>query len=1107
MLALVCCTCASLILSATASAAPVETQVETGSAERLGIVPPPATPQVAESLAAPFAAESAAESGATEIACAQPGENANHEPVCLRKYQVPVGYFGGPVQHAPKVFLIFWGSNWTQSAEGAKLRSQLINTYGGLTSEYGYNLTYQHILSQYADWNGPITENGVVIAGDYVYEGAPAPQAVTYHVVEEELEYAIAVNGWPRTPESQFVVLHPPGSDYQESFVKAEEPHQNNEHFCGYHSRDASEDVYGFIPDVSSPIFRTITKCQNFDPAPGKNEGLWQPITTMIASHEYAETVTDPGVGTGVPAWKNDERAEIADICDTAPEAVNPILGIWVSAVWGNHENGCVIKDAPEPTPPLAATEGGGVLASDGWEVTGKVDPEGHQSRTIFEYGTSSVTEQYVNATPTYAEGITAVPESATLPNLAPETTYRYRIRTITADGEAIGAERSFRTPVFAPQARAERYETLWENAEVAGSLDPDGSATSWHFNYGTTPSLGSTTPVERVDGFRYFQGVWAPISGLQPGTTYYYRLVTENQGGRTESNTAHFTTLAQPTASGATEVGEEAATLNGTVDPGGQEVRYEFEYWAPLWEGRSETAWHYSSSTEPIGVSLHVSGLKRNAVYRYRIYAEATAWAVAVAGAEGEFKTGGEQCSGANITGQGSDGQAIAQNIWTAGFNTSIAAKACNGTQGAGGAPTVTYEPTNSGAALRGFGAEHANPEYATSAVGGSSEPPTPQQKAEVESQSLVAVAPSLDTIPVLQTSLAILVHLPVGCTAESTIPAAAGKTAKLGRLVFDSTTLAGIYQGTISTWKQVHEAQQHDELPQELSCKGGSTEEETPIGLIVPSDQAGTTHLLKAYLAEASPAAFAAEPFSEPDGPGEGQPCGLTVPEEAKHWQEIDSGCENQRWPTATNVTRAPEAGETGVVAAVAAIPSSIGYADLAVARANGAFSTKGLGGENKKGGETILGEKHQTFWAEIQNSYETLPGEAYRTYADPSSDGDVTKAANANCASTFYVNRQNGENRFPPKVGESWVAVAAYRWQKHYPLCGLTYDLALREYAAFPETTPGEGTTVRDYLGFVLDAKAGGGQALIKNHDYEKLTANLYNDDERGLKEIGP
>jgi hypothetical protein len=66
-----------------------------------------------------------------------------------------------------------------------------------------------------------------------------------------------------------------------------------------------------------------------------------------------------------------------------------------------------------------------------------------------------------------------------------------------------------------------------------------------------------------------------------------------------------------------------------------------------------------------------------------------------------------------------------------------------------------------------------------------------------------------------------------------------------------------------------------------------------------------------------------------------------------------------------------------------------------------------------------------------------------------------------------------------------------VSAEKKEANYSLCGFTYDLGLTKYSGFKGATEGEATTAGDFLEFVLNKEAEGGQKLIEEEtDYMGL-----------------
>ena len=256
-----------------------------------------------------------------------------------------------------------------------------------------------------------------------------------------------------------------------------------------------------------------------------------------------------------------------------------------------------------------------------------------------------------------------------------------------------------------------------------------------------------------------------------------------------------------------------------------------------------------------------------------------------------------------------------------------------------------VEYLSGGSGACLHGWGAESTEPvKYGEFGFCGTDEAPNPTQKTEIESHASAGVKEkSLETIPVLQGAVAIIVHLPKGCLATSEVEKS-GIKSKLGRLVLDDTSIEGVYAGTIKTWKQLlaNQAAEGGAGNDKLTCKIASEEEERIVP-VVRLDHSGTTHIFKSFLLQVN---------TEPKSRWKNilkksvarRPA--AAPRKAKKQRngvKCAEACQNQRWPKAAEIVRGTESGNPGVVKRVNEVESSIGYADLAVARELEYFSAK--------------------------------------------------------------------------------------------------------------------------------------------------------------------
>ncbi len=81
--------------------------------------------------------------------------------------------------------------------------------------------------------------------------------------------------------------------------------------------------------------------------------------------------------------------------------------------------------------------------------------------------------------------------------------------------------------------------------ATLNGTVNPGGTATTYHFEYGTTPSYGTSVPATdaAVGSDSSSHSVSQALSGLKPGSTYHFRLVATNLLGTVDGPDMTFTT------------------------------------------------------------------------------------------------------------------------------------------------------------------------------------------------------------------------------------------------------------------------------------------------------------------------------------------------------------------------------------------------------------------------------------------------------------------------------------------------------------------------------------------------------------------------------------
>ncbi len=176
--------------------------------------------------------------------------------------------------------------------------------------------------------------------------------------------------------------------------------------------------------------------------------------------------------------------------------------------------------------------------------VGGQVNPHGLQTSYRFEYGQGAYTHG-VEGNAGAGQGF--VSQSAVLAGLEPLRTYKYRLRATNSLNTAYGKEGTFSTPGAPPKVwSAPVSSSGLTSATLAGSISPEGSATTYHFEYGPTTSYGTRVPLsdEAVGNGRAAVNVSQSVTGLNPDTIYHYRVVATNAYGVTKGPDRTFSTL-----------------------------------------------------------------------------------------------------------------------------------------------------------------------------------------------------------------------------------------------------------------------------------------------------------------------------------------------------------------------------------------------------------------------------------------------------------------------------------------------------------------------------------------------------------------------------------
>lgn len=161
--------------------------------------------------------------------------------------------------------------------------------------------------------------------------------------------------------------------------------------------------------------------------------------------------------------------------------------------------------------------------------------------------------------------------------------------------------------------------------AVIAGEVMLQGSTDmpELRFRYGTTDQMDHTTGVLDPDGNK----VKIQLTGLQPGTMYYYRLHGTNGRVELHGNTMTFVTMPndRPT------VGVPAVLSQGPMsviveyeitDDGNETITSTGCYVTDIETGDTQSVEAETPGAEGVGMRVRIGGLRQNATYEIKAYA-----------------------------------------------------------------------------------------------------------------------------------------------------------------------------------------------------------------------------------------------------------------------------------------------------------------------------------------------------------------------------------------------------------------------------------------------------------------------------------------------------
>ncbi len=336
-----------------------------------------------------------------------------------------------------------------------------------------------------------------------------------------------------------------------------------------------SEEVTGLEPDTS---YKFCFVAENaYGHSAGSEESFMTPPAVEGVSGCAANGVTDESAtlqaslepkGSKVEYWfeygKSESYGSKANVDESesaeAVAAKEPVSGLEPNQTYDcrltagrkiegqpyttNGENGTFRTQA---IPPVVEAQPAGFVGTTTATLVAKVGPEHSATQVHFQYGK---TEAYGQSTPEEAagSGLGDTVVGQRIEGLEAGVTYHFRVVAVNEQGMVeYGPDGVFTTSTGvgdAPVASTGPANGVTQtSATLSGTVDPEGYATSYVFEVGTSTGYGTDISGTLPGAGAEPQGVTLALENLAPDTTYHYRLSATNANGTGEGQDETFTT------------------------------------------------------------------------------------------------------------------------------------------------------------------------------------------------------------------------------------------------------------------------------------------------------------------------------------------------------------------------------------------------------------------------------------------------------------------------------------------------------------------------------------------------------------------------------------
>jgi serine protease len=233
---------------------------------------------------------------------------------------------GGVVQTAPKIYVDFWGSGWSNDPDGVK-------AYYTAFAGKMIGSAWMSTVTQYGEPGSPYAGNtSTALGGTWSHSVTlPSLRSGSYQSAFATEARAAAAHFGSPSGNASYVIMVPHGTKVNGFGTN----------YCAWHSDTSSSSVgtiaYTNLPYLPDAGFSCGVNAVN---ANGKDDGV-----SIVGGHEQAETETDPQLD----AWYDSSGSEIGDKCAWVGLQDTSFGGSTIGTnefptqpLWSNSAGGCV---------------------------------------------------------------------------------------------------------------------------------------------------------------------------------------------------------------------------------------------------------------------------------------------------------------------------------------------------------------------------------------------------------------------------------------------------------------------------------------------------------------------------------------------------------------------------------------------------------------------------------------------------------------------------------------------------------------------------------------------------------------------------------------------